>query len=194
MGTCELSGTRQSLGAGRLLVHLSVCFGGTVLKMPTQLEYGEQGAVGFRAMKNAMHQAICDDSLPPRRRRSKLEPYAALIRALRARGRSYREIVTILRDRCGLQVATHTVFHFVRARAQQTGGPRPRRRPLPAGVRCPAPTGPAPVSPSPGSEDVWARIAAAKRRAPASTAEPKAFAYDGTEPLQLMPDQKSRGR
>ena len=193
MGTCELSGTRQSLGAGRLLVHLSVCFGWTVLKMPTQLECGEQGAVGFRAMKNATHQTIFD-SLPPRRRRSKLEPYAALIRALRARGRSYREIVAILRDRCGLQVATHTVFHFVRGRAQQTGCPRPRRRQLPAGMRCPAPTGPAPVSPSPGSEDVWARIVAAKRRAPASTAEPKAFAYDGTEPLQLMPNQPPRER
>ena len=69
-------------------------------------------------MENA-HQAILD-SLPPRRRRSKLEPYAALIRALRARGRSYREIVTILRERCGLRVAMHTVYHFVRARAQKT--------------------------------------------------------------------------
>jgi len=49
------------------------------------------------AMENTL-QAILD-SLPPPRRRSKLDPYAALIRALRARGRSYREIVTILRER-----------------------------------------------------------------------------------------------
>ncbi|MGH9411186.1 MAG: hypothetical protein ACRD1V_17225 [Vicinamibacterales bacterium] len=145
-------------------------------------------------MKNATHQSILD-SLPPRRRRSKLEPYAALIRALRARGRSYREIVTILRERCGLHVATHTVFHFVRARAPQARGPRPRRRQPPAEVRRSAQNGPSPSTLSPdGPEDGWARIVAAKRRAPALAPEPKAFAYDGTEPLQLMTDQTRRER
>ncbi len=145
-------------------------------------------------MKNETHQAILD-SLPPRRRRSKLEPYAALIRALRARGRSYRDIVTILRERCGLHVATHTLFHFVRARAPRNGGPRPRRRAPPRSERPPAQNAPAPPSRSPdGPEEVWARIVAAKRRTPVSTREPKTFAYDGTEPLQLITDQKSRER
>jgi hypothetical protein len=144
-------------------------------------------------MKNETHQAILD-SLPPRRRRSKLEPYAALIRALRARGRSYRDIVTILRERCGLHVATHTLFHFVRGRAPRNVCPRPRRRP-PEGVRRAAQNGPPPSSSSPdGPEEVWARIVAAKRRTPASTAEPKAFAYDETEPLQLLTDKKPRER
>jgi hypothetical protein len=41
---------------------------------------------------------------------------------------------------------------------------------------------------------VWARIAAAKRRPSASPAEPKAFAYDDNEPLQLMITEKTRGR
>lgn len=50
-------------------------------------------------------QAILE-TLPPPRARSKLEPYAALIRALRVRGRSYRDIVAILRERCGLCVGT----------------------------------------------------------------------------------------
>jgi hypothetical protein len=145
-------------------------------------------------MKNDAHQAILD-SLPPRRRRSKLEPYAALIRALRARGRSYREIVTILRERCGLHVATHTLFHFVRARAQHAGNLRPRRRQTEQGLRRPAQHGPPPSSSSPdGPEEVWARIAAAKRRPSASPAEPKAFAYDDNEPLQLMITEKTRGR
>jgi hypothetical protein len=84
-------------------------------------------------MENAL-QAILDN-LPPRRRRSKLEPYAALIRALRARGRSYREIVTILRDRCGLRVATHTVYHFVRSQAQKKSAVRRARRHPPAPAR-----------------------------------------------------------
>ena len=144
-------------------------------------------------MKNASHQAILD-SLPPRRRRSKLEPYAALIRALRARGRSYREIVTILRERCGLHVATHTLFHFVRTRAQRTGRLKARRYQRPGDVRRSGQNGPPPSPTSPdGPEEVWARIVAAKRRTPAA-AEPKAFAYDGTEPLQLMTDKKPRER
>jgi hypothetical protein len=139
-------------------------------------------------------QAILD-SLPAPRRRSKLEPYAALIRALRARGRSYREIVTILREHCGLRVAVHTIYHFVRAQEQKKGARRRPRRPPPELVR-PASVAGASSSPrSPdGSEDVWTRIAAVKKRAPASAAEPKAFVYDENEPLQLIVDDKPRRR
>jgi hypothetical protein len=145
-------------------------------------------------MENAL-QAILD-SLPPPRRRSKLEPYAALIRALRARGRSYREIVTILRQQCGLCVAIHTVHHFVRAREQKKGARRPPHRLPSEAVRRVSGAGasPSPLSPDDGPEDVWTRIAAVKQRAPASAAEPKAFAYDENEPLQLIADVKPRRR
>jgi hypothetical protein len=145
------------------------------------------------AMENA-HQAILD-SLPPRRRRSKLEPYVALVRALRARGRSYREIVTILRDGCGLHVALHTVYHFVRAQEQKKSARRrPRRQPSEAVRRASeASASSSPLSPG-GSEDVWTRIADVKQRTPASAAEPKAFAYDENEPLQLIGDVKPRRR
>ena len=144
-------------------------------------------------MENAL-QAILD-SLPPRRRRSKLEPYAALIRALRVRGRSYREIVTILRERCGLRVAMHTVYHFVRARAQKNAAPRPPRRQPSGPVRraSEAHASPSPLSPD-GPEDVWARIAAVKRGTPTAAVGPKAFAYDENEPLQLIADIKPRQR
>jgi hypothetical protein len=141
-------------------------------------------------MENA-HQAILD-RLPPRRRRSKLEPYAALIRALRARGRSYREIVTILREQCGLRVAVHTVHHFVRAREQKRGARRrPRRQSSETVRRASASSSPLSLD---APEDVWTRIAAVKQRASASTAEPKAFAYDENEPLQLITDVKPRTR
>jgi hypothetical protein len=122
-------------------------------------------------MENAL-QAILD-SVPPRRRRSKLEPYAALIRGLRARGRSYREIVTILRERCGLHVAMHTVYHFVRARGAKHGARHPPRR--------------QPSEPVPSS-------LAVRRHEPAPAAEKKAFEYDENEPLQLIPDHKPRRR
>jgi IS30 family transposase len=144
-------------------------------------------------MENA-HQAILD-RLPPPRRRSKLEPYASLIRGLRTRSRSYREIVTILREQCGLRVAVHTVYHFVRAREQKRGARRPPHRLPSEPVRRATGAG---ASPSPrsrdGPEDVWTRIAAVKQRAPASAAEPKAFAYDENEPLQLIADVKPRRR
>jgi hypothetical protein len=139
-------------------------------------------------------QAILD-SLPPRRRRSKLEPYAALIRALRVGGRSYREIVAILRERCGLRVALHTLHHFVRAQERKNSARRRPRRRTSEPVRRPSGAGASssPLSPD-GSEDVWTRIAAVKQRAPASAAEPKAFAYDENEPLQLIADVKPRRR
>jgi hypothetical protein len=144
-------------------------------------------------MENAL-QAILD-SVPPRRRRSKLEPYAALIRGLRARGRSYREIVTILRERCGLHVAMHTVYHFVRARGAKNGARHPPRRqpsePVPSSLAA----GPSPSpSLSDRQEEVRARIAAVKRHEPAPAAEKKAFEYDENEPLQLIPDDKPRRR
>ena len=139
-------------------------------------------------------QAILD-SLPPQRRRSKLEPHAALIRALRGRGQSYREIVTILRERCGLRVAMHTVYHFVKARAQKKGARRPPRLQPSEPVRRASEAGPSSSPRSPEwPEDVWTRIAAVKQRAPASAAEPKAFAYDENEPLQLIADVKPRRR
>jgi hypothetical protein len=52
---------------------------------------------------------------------------------------------------------------------------------------------PSPLSPG-GPDDEWARIAAVKQRAPASATEPKAFAYDENEPLQLISDIKPRMR
>ena len=69
---------------------------------------------------NETFQAILD-SLPPKEPRSKLEPYAELTQELRKRGRSYREIVSILAERCGVRLGTHTVYNSVRVRASKKG-------------------------------------------------------------------------
>ena len=134
------------------------------------------------------------DSLPPRPRASKLTPHAALIRALRTRGRSYREIVTILRERCGVRVGLHTLYHFVRRRTRTSAtAPHPCRsqRSRPARPSSPPARAATPVAASEGDneEAVRARIAALKQRpppAPAVTAK-KEFEYDETQPLQLAP-------
>jgi hypothetical protein len=130
------------------------------------------------------HRAILD-SLPPPRRRSKLEPYTALIRALRARGRSYRDIVTILRNRCGLRVAVHTVHSFVHSGSLKPAKPRIAPRPASRHAR-PSADVSSPPSVSDAQGGVWARITAVKHRAPASVAEPTVFQYDENEPLQLI--------
>jgi hypothetical protein len=131
-------------------------------------------------------------SLPPPRRRSKLEPYAALIRALRDRGRSYREIVAILRERCGLSVGVHAVYRFVQRRAQRHTARRRAVHSASPPVR-PAVTRLArAASRSVDAEHARTRIAAVKQRAPASASPPKAFAYDETEPLQLVDAAKPR--
>jgi hypothetical protein len=51
--------------------------------------------------------------------RSKLTPYASLIASLRKEGRSYREIVEILRDAHGVLAGRNTVHSFVKVRAKR---------------------------------------------------------------------------
>jgi hypothetical protein len=56
--------------------------------------------------------------LPPNPPRSKLEPHRELIRELRRKGRSYREVSRLFAERLGLQVAPSTLHSFVKVRAR----------------------------------------------------------------------------
>ena len=140
-------------------------------------------------------QAILD-SLPPKQPRSKLQPYEELIQELRKRGRSYREITGILANRCGVTAGTHTVYNFVRVRAEAPkkaksarGGPE-RSSPTPA-PSVPGTTAAAP--PAEGKDEVWQRIQALKQRtAQREGAEKKEFEFDENEPLQLISDSQPK--
>ena len=57
-------------------------------------------------------------NLPVKKPRSRLEPYRELIREMRGRGRSYREIIQVLADECELQVSVSTLHDFVRLRSR----------------------------------------------------------------------------
>jgi hypothetical protein len=57
--------------------------------------------------------------LPPKPPRSKLEPHRQLIRELRRKGRTYREVSRLFGERLGLQVAPSTLHSFVKVRARQ---------------------------------------------------------------------------
>lgn len=56
-------------------------------------------------------------NLPAKKLRSRLEPYRELIREMRRRGRSYREIIQVLRDHCDLQFSVSALHDFVRKRS-----------------------------------------------------------------------------
>ena len=52
-------------------------------------------------MMEPTHQIILE-SLPPKSPRSKLEPHRELIRELRRKGRTYREVDLLFQERLGL--------------------------------------------------------------------------------------------
>jgi hypothetical protein len=56
--------------------------------------------------------------LPPKPPRSKLEPHRELIRELRRKGRTYREVAHLFEERLGLYVAPSTLHSFVKVRAK----------------------------------------------------------------------------
>ena len=58
------------------------------------------------------------ESLPPKSPRSKLEPHRELIRELRRKGRTYREVALLFHERLGLYVAPSTLHSFVKVRAK----------------------------------------------------------------------------
>ena len=55
---------------------------------------------------------------PPKPPRSKLEPHRELIRELRRKGRTYREVARLFHERLGLHVALSTLHSFVKVRAK----------------------------------------------------------------------------
>jgi len=58
------------------------------------------------------------ESLPEKTYRSKLEPHRELIRELRRKGQTYREVARLFHERLGLCVAPCTLHSFVKVRAK----------------------------------------------------------------------------
>ncbi|MFZ1016224.1 MAG: hypothetical protein WAN28_22940 [Terracidiphilus sp.] len=70
-------------------------------------------------------------------RRERLEPHRELIRELRRKGRTYREVAKLFQERLGLSVAPSTLHSFVKVRARHRKGtqfelpaPEPASSPL----------------------------------------------------------------
>lgn len=128
-----------------------------------------------------MFQAILD-SLPPKPARSKLDPYAELIHELRKRGRSYREIAGILKDRCGVSAGTHTIYNFVRVRAAAPDKRKPVKAAAPE--RLTSAANPTASETGQQGDEVRKRIQALKERpVTARAGAEKVFHYDENVPL-----------
>ena len=122
------------------------------------------------------------DSIPQKSPRSKLETHRELIRQLRRKGCTYRDIVRILHERVGLEVAVSTIHSFIKVRAKHRKQLQYALPPLePESTR-------SGVSP----DDVTSRIAALKAKPVQQKAKPKQFHFEESEPLRLVGQGGSR--
>jgi hypothetical protein len=110
------------------------------------------------------------ESLPPKPPRSKLEPHRELIRELRRKGRTYREVARLFNDRFGLYVAPSTLHSFVKVRAKH------RKR-----LQFELPTSELAEADSSALD----RVAALKGKPVVRTAKPARFVFRESEPLTL---------
>jgi hypothetical protein len=116
-------------------------------------------------------------NLPPKPPRSKLEPHRELIRELRRKGRTYREVSRLFADRLGLHVAPSTLHSFVKVRARHR---KQVQFELPAAE---LPSAELPVS---------VRLAAFKAQPTAQEAKRSRFVFRENEPLTLSTDGGAR--
>jgi hypothetical protein len=122
------------------------------------------------------------DSIPQKSPRSKLEIHREVIRQLRRKGCTYRDIVRILRERIGLHVAVSTIHSFVKVRAKHRKQVQYELPPLGSE------SNPLGVNP----DDVASRIAALKAKPVGQKAKPKHFHFEESEPLKLVGQGGSR--
>jgi hypothetical protein len=116
-------------------------------------------------------------SLPPKPPRSKLEPHRELIRELRRKGRTYREVSRLFAERLGLQVAPSTLHSFVKVRA------RHRKQ-----VQFELPAVELPSTQAPVSD----RLAAFKSKTAVQESKRSRFVFRENEPLTLSTDGGAR--
>ena len=110
------------------------------------------------------------DNLPEKSPRSKLEPHRELIRELRRKGRTYREVAHLFEERLGLYVAPSTLHSFVKVRAKH------RKR-----TQFELP----PIQLATADSPVLDRVSAFEAKPVVRTAKPARFVFRENEPLTL---------
>jgi hypothetical protein len=116
-----------------------------------------------------VHQTILD-SLPEATYRSKLEPHRELIRELRRKGRTYREVARLFDERLGLYVAPSTLHSFVKVRAKHRKRTQFELPPLELAA---------------ADSPVLERVAALRAKPALRNSKPSRFVFRENEPLTL---------
>jgi hypothetical protein len=116
-----------------------------------------------------VHQTILD-SLPKTTYRSKLEPHRELIRELRRKGRTYREVARLFDERLGLYVAPSTLHSFVKVRAKHRKRTQFELPPLELAA---------------ADSPVLERVAALRSKPALRNSKPSRFVFRENEPLTL---------
>jgi hypothetical protein len=108
--------------------------------------------------------------LPPKPPRSKLEPHRDLIRELRRKGQTYRDVARLFQERLGLYVAPSTLHSFVKVRAKHRKRTQFELPPLEAAA-----------ADSPALQ----RVAVLRSKPTVPNAKPARFVFRENEPLTL---------
>ena len=139
------------------------------------------------------------DSLPPPEPRSCLDPFRKLIEELHRRGRTYREISTILTERCEVSVSASTVYRFLHRRSRIKSQSHKRElSPVPKmkkGYRQAVTEEKVSVVSETETitDEIQRRISALKHRQTPDQTKSKLFHYDPDEPLHL-PEKPNRNK
>jgi hypothetical protein len=147
-----------------------------------------------------MDQRVQDllDGIPEKPLLSKLQPHYELIRGLRRKRRSYREIAKILSDNFQVAAAPSTIFAFLKVRSRYGDKRRPEAtvsEPPQTGSRHYADPGEAAtIGRCKPPVDMSAHIQALKHHklAAAPRRSPPSFHYEEGEPLRLVSDAQKR--
>jgi hypothetical protein len=118
------------------------------------------------------------ETIPQKPPRSKLETHRELIRQLRRKGCTYRDIVRILHERVGLDVAISTIHSFVKVRAKHRKQVQYELPALESESKS--------KSISQCTDDVASRIAALRAKPIEQKTKPKHFHFEESEPLKLV--------
>jgi hypothetical protein len=109
--------------------------------------------------------------LPSKPPRSKLEPHRDLIRELRRKGQTYRDVARLFRERLGLYVAPSTLHSFVKVRAKHRKRSQFELPPVELTTA--------------GAPTVVDRVFALKSKPVVRNAKPARFVFRENEPLTL---------
>jgi IS30 family transposase len=138
------------------------------------------------------------DQIPAGPPRSKLESFRDVIRSLRRKRKTYRQIAAVLAEHFDLQVQHSTIYDFVHAPYRnpeqdqiQVEPPQPLQPVLPA-ENIMTIGGLPNCLPHTPDQDLHARIAAIKRRKSTTQTSKPVFHYEEGEPLRLISDPNTK--